>query len=224
MRPYQTELKSPAEVLDLARAQGKLDQIEQLTWSLSMKKFNDVHNELDGKYKLFINSLPAHLMPIHFFQELAEQYPDLIKRIVMEITEEDRLNPEEINRSLKAVRALGIQLAIDDYGAGYNAQKLLIDIEPEYVKIDTNLIRGIDSDVNRQETVKNVLNYTKPRGIKLIAEGVETKEEFYFLREAGVELIQGYIIQRPEKMPQPLSKEAIRLIKSKNPASIKKPY
>ena len=215
MRPYRTELKTPAEVLTVARAQGKLKQIERLTWFKSMEKFYAFRDAAGGRYKMFINSIPNYVLDEQDFKTLSDVYAELFPRVVMELTEESQSNKEDTDRKLETVRALGMQVAIDDYGSGYNSQKLLLDVSPEYIKIDMNIVHNIDTDMNRQETVRDLLSYAKARGIMVIAEGVETESEFYYIRSAGVDYVQGYLLQAPAKSPPELSADTLRIIRNR---------
>ena len=85
-------------------------------------------------------------------------------------------------------------------------------ITPDFVKIDMEIVRGIDKDLNRQQISKNLISYAKQRNIKIVAEGVETKEELEKLIEFGVDYIQGYYFSKPEFIPPEISEELVREI------------
>jgi EAL domain-containing protein (putative c-di-GMP-specific phosphodiesterase class I) len=93
---------------------------------------------------------------------------------------------------------MGFLTAIDDFGAGYAGLALLSQFQPDILKIDMELIRNIDRIAAKQTIVKGVIEIARGLDITLLAEGIETAEELEFLREAGIELFQGYYIARPE--------------------------
>ena len=81
-------------------------------------------------------------------------------------------------------------IAIDDFGAGYNSETVLLDMEPDIIKVDMSLVRGSMKDPNRQLILNNILDFAAQNHITVLAEGVETKEELEFLIQCGVELFR----------------------------------
>lgn len=121
-----------------------------------------------------------------------------LERIIFEVTEQERISDmAHLLRILTAYREMGFQTAIDDFGAGYAGLNLLADFQPDLIKLDMHLIRGIDRDSVRQVLVEHTLGICHRLGIAVIAEGVETLEEYRALREMGVSLQQGYLFARP---------------------------
>jgi EAL domain-containing protein (putative c-di-GMP-specific phosphodiesterase class I) len=104
---------------------------------------------------------------------------------------------------LNEYRGMGIKLAIDDFGAGYSGLNLLAEFQPDYVKIDMNLVRGIEKHGPRQAIVRGITQVCGDLGIDVIAEGVETMKEFSWFEDHGIRLFQGYLFAKPafEKFP-----------------------
>jgi EAL domain-containing protein (putative c-di-GMP-specific phosphodiesterase class I) len=94
-------------------------------------------------------------------------------------------------------RALGFRTAIDDFGAGHSGLALLVELQPDIVKVDMALIRGIERSAPRQAVLRALVGLCGELDIGLIAEGVETREETLALRDLGVRLFQGYFFGRP---------------------------
>ncbi|MBA3026497.1 MAG: GGDEF domain-containing protein [Sulfurimonas sp.] len=88
-------------------------------------------------------------------------------------------------------------IAIDDFGVGYSGYKLLYDMLPNIIKIDRFFLANLEKDAKKRVMVKSICNLAIQLGIKIIAEGVETKEELLVCKEIGCHYIQGYFIQRP---------------------------
>ena len=80
---------------------------------------------------------------------------------------------------------------------GYNGEATLVDTPLQYVKLDMTIIRHIDTDPNRLKLLQNLVSFSRDRGIRVIAEGVETKEEMRVLIENGVDYLQGFYLGRP---------------------------
>jgi DNA-binding CsgD family transcriptional regulator len=87
--------------------------------------------------------------------------------------------------------------AIDDFGAGFNGHELLSRFQPDIVKLDMKLIRGIDSDKHKQQFLEKILSLCRKRGILVIAEGIETLEELDCVRRMGIALCQGFLLCKP---------------------------
>ena len=105
------------------------------------------------------------------------------------------------------------QFALDDYGTGYNGEKNLLELSPRFVKLDICLVRGLDSDVNKQQIVSNLLTFAHQRDMLVIAEGLETMGEIHKALELGVDLLQGYALARPAAVPAEISEAAMRVIR-----------
>ena len=98
---------------------------------------------------------------------------------------------------LRSYRAMGFKTAIDDFGAGFAGLGLLSKFQPDIVKLDMALIRGIDIDRVKRVIVSNTLNMLRDLGVEPVCEGVETLGEYAVLRDLGVSLMQGYLLGRP---------------------------
>lgn len=92
---------------------------------------------------------------------------------------------------------MGFKTALDDFGSGHAGLGLLARIQPDIVKLDMEIIRGIDSDSRKQVIVRSTLQMLADLGIIPICEGVETRRELETLRDMGVDLIQGYVLAKP---------------------------
>ncbi|OZA72942.1 MAG: diguanylate phosphodiesterase, partial [Caulobacter sp. 39-67-4] len=117
-----------------------------------------------------------------------------INRIIFEFTEAERLDTDHILNILRSYRAMGVQTAIDDFGAGYAGLGLLTKFQPDIVKLDMDLIRDIDTSTVKQSIVGGVLRILSDLGVTPLCEGVETVGEYEVLRALGVELMQGYLL------------------------------
>ncbi len=120
------------------------------------------------------------------------------QRIIFEVTEHEAITDQKHLRNiLHAYRERGFRTAIDDFGAGYAGLNLLADFQPDLIKLDMALIRGIDTDRPRRIIVESILSMCDRLDVKVIAEGVETSGEMATLRAMGVRYVQGYLLARP---------------------------
>jgi EAL domain-containing protein (putative c-di-GMP-specific phosphodiesterase class I) len=133
---------------------------------------------------------------LHEFARESGLRPNLL---VLEIAEHEILRDvREFARAVGALRAAGVRLAIDDFGAAWAALNLLADYQPDFIKLDMALIRGIHKGHSpRQAIVRAILGACDSLGIEVIAEGVEAEREYEWLRAQGVSLFQGYLFAPP---------------------------
>ncbi len=204
MRSKIDTLSTPLEILTLAKSQSKLYQIEQLTWFKALESFARLKVEEHGA-KIFINSIPNQVLSERDMKLFETMYAPSLGRIVVELTEEEKLDEQSMVLKQHYCKQWGSQLAIDDFGTGYNGDGILLSLTPDYVKIDMSIVRNIDKDENRQRLLKNLVSYLKPQKIRTIAEGVETKEEMDMVISLGADYLQGYYLGWPEAEPANLS-------------------
>lgn len=195
MRPQSETLSSPLDFLRLAREQAKLYQAEKLTWECALESFQ---RQADGAdYKLFVNSISNVALAYQDLENLEEKYGDLLKRVVIEVLENDQIEGDTLERFVWLQRRWQCELALDDFGTGYNSEVSLLSIQPAYLKIDMALIRDIHKNRDKYNMVENIISYAKLRKIKVIAEGVECEEEMKALIGLGADYVQGYYMGRP---------------------------
>jgi diguanylate cyclase len=118
--------------------------------------------------------------------------------VVIEITESLFMEDlDRITNELNPLREAGIQVALDDFGTGYSSLSLLRHLPVDELKIDRSFVVGVDHDEYARKLVQSIIGIGKTHGIKLIAEGVETEQQFESLKEYGCEGFQGYLFARP---------------------------
>lgn len=120
-----------------------------------------------------------------------------LDRIIFEFTENEQLDTDHVLHILRTYRDMGFKTAIDDFGAGHSGLGLLSRFQPDIVKIDMDLIRGIDTDPVKRTIVRHTLNMLEDLAITPLCEGVETLGELHALADLGVSLIQGYVLAKP---------------------------
>ena len=152
------------------------------------------HGAPPGDALLFVNVSPALLA----HPESAALRERLPRRLVLELTEREEIDDvAQLRRSCAPWLRSGARLAIDDAGAGYSSLKQVVELLPEFVKIDRSLIIDIHRDRHRQALVAALAGFAAEIGANLIAEGVESRAELAWLRDADIGLAQGFLLGRP---------------------------
>lgn len=196
MRSKSESIDSVDKIMKLAKHQYKLPQIESLTFEGVFDAMEENKVLIKDK-KIFINSIASVLLPDKHEQYVRDKLANYSDQVVIEITESEEVNSDGIVIKKNYRNKYGTQIAIDDFGSGYSTETSLLEVNPDFIKIDMVIIRDIHKDKNRYQLVKSIVEYSKIRGIKIIAEGVETEEELYTLIELDVDLLQGYYLSKP---------------------------
>lgn len=121
-------------------------------------------------------------------------------RIVLELSEHEAIEDYEPIGAALATLGRGIDLAVDDAGAGFASLRHILEVRPRYVKLDIGLVLGVASDATRRALIAGLVHFAHDAGFTLIAEGIETEADLAALRNLGVELGQGYLLGRPEPL------------------------
>ncbi len=209
MRTDPVIYMSPLEVLNAASAYGRLYDIEKATMYNTLAYISE-HEDLFTDRKLFVNSIPAHMLNATDWSALIDKYSHLLDKLVIEMTEQTEMDNEQITVIRNRLKYHNISLAIDDYGTGFSNISNLIRYEPNYVKIDRSLVENIQEKPRIQKLVAGIIEFVHENGYFALAEGVETHEELKTMIALGSDLIQGYYIAKPASYVLPELPESLR--------------
>ncbi|MEA1919082.1 MAG: EAL domain-containing protein [Campylobacterota bacterium] len=124
--------------------------------------------------------------------------PELGSHVVFEITESESIeNYDDVKAFIKRFRQYGVKIAVDDFGSGFSNFNYILEIEPDYLKIDGSLIKNINTDEKSYVLVKAIVGFSHELGIKVIAEYVHSKEIFEMLKALHVDEYQGFYFAQP---------------------------
>ncbi|GGB37862.1 diguanylate cyclase [Roseibium aquae] len=193
----QMGFETPADIFDFAAKTGCLRQFELLLRKKAIVKYAALRDR--GNTKLFLN-VDTRLLSVDGY--LLDETLRLLtvrglksSQIVLENSEADNVrDSEKLKHFARASRKLGFGLAMDDYGRGYSQLQSLYELEPDILKIDQFFIRDIQNNARKRHLVKTVVDMAHILGMRVVAEGVETLQEFSICREVGCDLIQGFLI------------------------------
>ncbi|MCC5813882.1 MAG: EAL domain-containing protein [Leptospira sp.] len=130
--------------------------------------------------------------------EASEQFNFPVNQIIFEVTETEKVRDEAHLLSIfNSYKKQGFMTAIDDFGAGYSGLKLLTRFVPDFIKIDMDIIRDIHSSQQKFFVTESIITMANKLGARVIAEGIESKEEYSTLRDMGIRYYQGYYFAKP---------------------------
>lgn len=216
--PSNSPLHSPFNLFDTAERFDLNTKLEYICRELTIKRYA----ELNIKEKLFINVSPAVLLQPDFIKgetlKLLDQFGVDPRFVVIELTEHQPT--DDFQLMLEAVthyRKMGFEIAIDDLGAGYSGLRLWSELQPEYVKIDMHFIQGIHNDPVKLNFVRSIQNIAGSLNCNVIAEGIETEEEFKVVEQLGITHAQGYYFARPTALPVGKVDKSLFIVSSQPP-------
>ncbi len=123
-------------------------------------------------------------------------------RVVVEITEHEQVEDyDRLGAALTRLRALGARVAIDDAGAGFSSLRHTLMLDPNVIKLDLSLTRGIDASRGQRALAAALISFAQEIGAEIVAEGIETERELRTLIELGVRYGQGFFLARPGPLP-----------------------
>ena len=148
--------------------------------------------------RVAINSFPSDCMKQEEADVFLDHFGERIRgRMIIENLEYPYFSPEHWKEKKRSVKSMDNLLAADDFGTGLNNMELMEFMSPDIVKLDREVISGIDHIIEKQENVKKLVEHFHSKNILVVAEGIEEKEEFEYLQGLGVDLYQGYYLARP---------------------------
>jgi len=188
----------PNYIFDVARGCGMLQQIDVAARKAAIDRMvlDDIGETL------FVNLTPSAIeepfSSLDGTVRMIDEAQIPHERIVFEIIESDGIqDAHHLKGVLHPYRKAGFRVALDDVGAGYSSLNLLHQLRPEFVKLDMDLIRGVNADPYKGFIAQKIIEIATTLGVETIAEGVETPEELAWVQDNGATYAQGHVIGRP---------------------------
>lgn len=192
---------SPGEFIPVAEEIGMLNELNDWVLNKVCQQLNEWKAEGYALMPISINLSATQFMHEDFAEEFLEtlrKYNIATRWIQIEITESTFLeNTAQAQRLLDRMKFAGIKVALDDFGTGYSSLSYLINLNLDVLKIDKSLIKGISKNFQDKRVVETVIQLGKDLGLRVVAEGIENKEEFNLIARNGVDEIQGFYYSRP---------------------------
>jgi EAL domain-containing protein (putative c-di-GMP-specific phosphodiesterase class I) len=193
LRSREPALPHPVAVLDAAE---RLDRLHELGRAIRQKAPEPVAG-MPERAMLFVNLHTQDLLDDDLFDGQGP-LAKIANKVVLEITERSSLHAiRDIQARIARLRSMGFRIAVDDLGAGYAGLTSFAQLEPEVVKLDMSLVRGVHAQPTKQTLVRTMIAMCRELGMQVVAEGIETPDERDAIVEAGCDLLQGYLFAKP---------------------------
>jgi diguanylate cyclase (GGDEF)-like protein len=191
----------PSDFIPITEENGLIVPLGDWILNKAVKQFREWKDRYDIKGRIAVNVSQKQLIEKDFTKNLfqvIEGYNILPEELEIEITESQELeNRIELLKVLENIRDKGVSIAIDDFGTGYSSLHYLKTLPMDRIKIAKELVDHIEEDIYSKSIIQMVISIAKVKGIKVIAEGVETKEQWECLRNLDCDEIQGYYFAKP---------------------------
>ena len=215
-----TSIQSIEELFHLAAENGLLWELEQVCRKKALKEVFLNHNKYYDK-QLFLNVSPMVIhdikFKIGFTKEYLNRYHINPAQVVFELTERDSMvDIDGFQSAVEHYKRQSYEIAIDDLGSCYSGLNLICELQPHYIKLDMKLVRDVHKNRSKYGLIKGLMEFSAMTNAKLIAEGIETKEELEALINIGIHYGQGYYLARPDKEIKDVEEAVIRCIKDYN--------
>ena len=195
LRSTHPTLTGPKEVLDAAEQHGMIRELGNVVVARAAEWLMRLPQEI----RLFLNVHPGELSDPASLCTRLEVLQMWAPRVVLEITERSRMAPSfSWERALERVKQMGFGIAVDDLGSGYSALSMLAELQPDFLKVDMSIVRDVDTDTHKRRLVDLLCSFAEATDSRVVAEGVETEAEAQALRDAGVQMLQGFLFGMPE--------------------------
>ena len=199
--PDGTDLHSPMKLFTMAAEQGLVFQLDCLCRQSGL----DGARDLPGDAKLFLNVRPSTIHDPNFRADALERTLHRCQLqpsdVVFEVSEQESIENFDIFREVRDYYGkLGFQIALDDVGAGYASLEAVMELEPEFIKVDRAFCTRIDEDPGRQQLLAALQSLAERIGARIIGEGLDTLEELETLGRIGIDFGQGWLFGKPHPL------------------------
>lgn len=193
LRTKEPTMPHPGALLEAAERLGRMRDVGRRVRSIAANTFRPTDEDMS----LFVNLHPSDLLDPDLYSRNAP-LTKIASNVVLEITERAALDDiTEMKHRVAELRQRGFRLAVDDLGAGYAGLTSFATFEPEVVKLDMSLIRGIESSAVKRHVVESMTRLCRELDMKVVAEGIETMAELATIIDIGCDFLQGYLLGRP---------------------------
>lgn len=200
--PKDSLFEGPFSLFQFAEQQNQAFALDRLARETAIR----YSPALGSTQKIFINVTMGIMNDPHFVSGQTLRWLTergiLPGQVVFELTERSSIDDFEAAKKILAhYRRQGYEIAIDDAGAGYSSLQSIVELNPDYIKVDRSLVSMVDKDKMKKQMLMTFVRFAKKMNIRLVAEGIERPEELNLLRAMGFDYGQGYLLGRPDERP-----------------------
>lgn len=199
---------NPGRIFQTASSADLVFQLDRRARVLSVE--NSQSHGISPDRKMFINFLPTSIYDPEFClnttMEAIKKVDATPEQFVFEVVESEEVNDrEKLVDIISYYREEGLEVALDDFGAGYSSLQMLSDIRPDYLKLDMGLVQNVPDDSMNTELCRQIMSVASDHDITTLAEGIEHRDQLAWFQDHDLDLAQGYLFARPDVPPPDVS-------------------
>jgi len=195
---------SPNDFIPLIEKMNKTIDFGKFIVNKVFSDFESISKKYGSHVRIAINISPAHLISggfTTFIKNSVISHNIASNRVVIELTEEVVIgNLNKVSNNINELKKLGVSISLDDFGSGYSSLNYLASLNIDEIKIDKTFVDQINKDHKVNVLLDMLIKLSKAYHLNIVAEGVETYEQYDFLKALGCDEIQGYLFYRPEAL------------------------
>ncbi len=196
--------KNPQTLFDGALHSNRLSKLDLGSLFMAIDHLNGIFFEFKEKNQFFLNIYPSTLMSKDFISKIAlfiesKEIPP--EQFVLELNESESIDDFlALKMVIKDLQSLGIQIALDDIGKEDSSFNRVLELDPEIIKLDKFFSDNLATSSRKQVTLEGVMNYCGSQNITAILEGIEYPEDLEAAKSAGIGLVQGFLLGKPDTL------------------------
>lgn len=204
---YESLLRSkyvdnPQTLFDQALELNKLLDLDIASCEKAINLFTKLLEQKEFNNNIFLNVFPSTLKSIQFMENILNVIDSLNfqpNQIVIELAESEQIeNYAKLKETIQQLKEIGIQFALDDLDQGNASLKNILELEPNYVKLDRYFAKNLNKVKRKQELLKSLVDYCAINNIKVVLEGIETSQELSVAKSLGIDYGQGFLLGKPK--------------------------
>lgn len=200
-------LGGPGHFIPIIEKAGLAKEVDNM---VIHKAFHDMEVLVGQRFKISINLSTNQLVNVRysdFLSSFADQHGIENRNIILEVTENQLMsNLASGKESLKKLRERGFSIAVDDFGTGFSSLAYLAELPVDILKVDMIFVQSVPGDSRKEAMAHHIVQLAHSLGLKVVAEGFETRAQFDFFRALGCDFFQGYLFSRPVPLNDLLKK------------------
>ncbi|KIY23749.1 MULTISPECIES: EAL domain-containing protein [Mesobacillus] len=190
---------NPEESFRIAKKEKRLYELDSRSIHKAFATYQ-LADDSKGRKKLFLNVFPSTIINpnfLPFIRSIIQENRFMSQQIILEIVESEQINLEKVKMALPELKKLGLKIAVDDFGKGSTSIRMLLELQPDFLKLDRYFVTDLFSNEQKKDVIFSLLNFCEKYNSDLIVEGVEDEISLAILKSLGVKYAQGYLLGKP---------------------------
>ncbi len=197
---------SPEVFVPIIAQNNLMIPFSKMVFDLILADMDRIEEQYGSEVVVSINVSPSFFLARDFFdfvQGRLDRFGVSGKRLILEVTEDVYVEDvSRLNRRIQRIKDLGIEISLDDFGTGFSSLSCIDKMDLDELKIDKDFVQGIERDPRKKEVIQSICDIAKALGYRVVAEGVETREQLEELRQTRCDIVQGFYFSLPEHLDE----------------------